>query len=72
MLDKAQQQIDLKTRGRIMEQAEQMVLDDYVWVPVYFMVTRDVVQPYVKGWIPNAKDFNRTRWLRVDRSAVPH
>jgi oligopeptide transport system substrate-binding protein len=72
LLDKAQQQTDLKTRGRMMEQAEQMALDDYVWVPAYFMVTRDVVQPYVKGWIPNIKDFNRTRWLRIDRTAAAH
>jgi oligopeptide transport system substrate-binding protein len=70
LLDEAQQQINLKTRGRIMEQAEQMALDDYVWVPAYFMVTRDVVQPYVKGWIPNAKDFNRTRWLSIDKGTA--
>lgn len=70
LLDRAQQQTDLKVRGRMMEQAEQMALDDYVWVPVYFMVTRDIVQPYVKGWIPNIKDFNRTRWLWIDKSAA--
>jgi hypothetical protein len=38
-------------------------------VPAYYLVTRDLVQPYVKGWIPNVKDFNRTRWLWIDRSA---
>jgi oligopeptide transport system substrate-binding protein len=68
LLDKAQRQNDLRLRGRLMEQAEQIVLDDYVWVPAYFMVARDVVQPYVKGWIPNVKDFNRTRWLWIDKS----
>jgi oligopeptide transport system substrate-binding protein len=72
LLDRAQQQTDLAVRGRMMKQAEQMALDDYAWVPVYFMVTRDVVQPYVKGWIPNIKDFNRTRWLWIDKSAKPH
>jgi len=70
LLDKAQQQTDLKIRGQIMRQAEQIALDGYVWAPAYFMVTRDIVQPYVKGWIPNIKDFNRTRWLRIDRSAA--
>ena len=56
--------------NRTQERAEQMALDDYAWVPVYFMVTRDIVQPTVKGWIPNIKDFNRTRWLWIDRSAA--
>jgi oligopeptide transport system substrate-binding protein len=67
LLDRAQQQSDLKARGRMMAQAEQMALDDYIWAPLYFMVTRDVVQPYVKGWIPNVKDFNHTRWLSIDK-----
>jgi oligopeptide transport system substrate-binding protein len=70
LLDRAQQQTDLKVRGQMMKQAEQMLLDDYVWVPTYFMVTRDVVQPYVKGWIPNIKDYNRTRWLWIDKRAL--
>ena len=68
LMDKAQLQTDLKARGETMKQAEQIILNDYVWAPVYFMVTRDVVQPYVKGWIPNIKDFNRTRWLWIDKS----
>ncbi len=70
LLDRAQQQTDLKVRGQMMKQAEQMLLDDYVWVPTYFMVTRDVVQPYVKGWIPNIKDYNRSRWLWIDKRAL--
>ena len=68
LLDRAQQQRDAKARGAIMRQAEQFALDDYAWVPTYFLVTRDLVQPYVKGWIANVKDFNRTRWLWIDRS----
>ena len=72
LLARAQQQTDLKVRGRMMEQAEQMALNDYAWVPAYFMVTRDIVQPYVKGWIPNIKDYNRTRWLWIDGNAARH
>ncbi len=69
LLDKAQQQSDPRIRGEIMRQAEQLALNDYAWVPAYHMVTRDLVQPYVKGWLPNVKDFNRTRWLWIDRRA---
>ena len=66
VLDKAQNETDPKVRGALLEKAEQMAMDDYAWTPMYFMVTRDLVQPYVKGWIPNLKDFNRTRWLRLE------
>jgi len=66
LLDKAQRNPDPSARATLMEQAEQMALADYAWVPAYFMVTRDIVQPYVKGWVPNVKDFNHTRWLWLD------
>jgi hypothetical protein len=29
------------------------------------------VQPYVRGWIPNARNFNRTRWLWIDPKIPP-
>jgi oligopeptide transport system substrate-binding protein len=66
LLDKAQQTVDLKTRGQIMQQAEDIALADYAWVPCYFEVTQDIVQPWVKGWVPNLRDFNRSRWLWID------
>jgi oligopeptide transport system substrate-binding protein len=66
LLDKAQQTVDLKTRGQLMQQAEDIALADYAWVPCYFQVTQDIVQPWVKGWIPNLRDFNRSRWLWID------
>ncbi len=65
LLDAAQQEPDIKKRGELLNQAEQTALDDYATVPVLFGVTQDLVKPYVKGWITNAKDFNRTRWLSV-------
>ena len=66
LLDGAQNEADPKTRGDLLEKAEQIALDDYAWIPVRFLVTRDIVQPYVKGWVANNKDVNRTRWLWID------
>jgi oligopeptide transport system substrate-binding protein len=66
LLNQAQQTIDLKTRGAIMHRAENIALADYAWVPCYFNVTQDIVQPWVKGWIPNLRDYNRTRWLSIE------
>jgi oligopeptide transport system substrate-binding protein len=62
---------DLKTRGEYLKQAEQTALDDYAILPNLFQVTQDIVEPYVKGWVPNVRDFNRSRWLWIDAHARP-
>jgi len=66
LLDKAQNLTDLAARGQLLVQAEQMALNDDAWIPMRFMVTRNLVEPYVKGWTPNAQNRNRTRWLRIE------
>jgi oligopeptide transport system substrate-binding protein len=65
LLDQAQSTVDPKKRGQIMQQAENIALADYAWVPCYFQVTQDIVQPWVKGWVPNLRDTNRSRWLSI-------
>lgn len=53
-------------RGALLKQAEQIALDDHVWITRNFRANRTIVQPYVKGWIANARDMNRTRWLSLE------
>jgi oligopeptide transport system substrate-binding protein len=71
LMDRAQQMLDVKTRGETLRQAEQMALDDLAIIPLRYTVTQDIVEPYVKGWIPNVRDFNRTRWLWIDPHTKP-
>ncbi|HEY0299703.1 MAG TPA: ABC transporter substrate-binding protein, partial [Rhizomicrobium sp.] len=71
LLDKANQTLDVKTRGALLRQAEQILLDDIAVSPSRFLVTQDIVEPYVKGWIPNVRDFNRSRWLWIDPNTRP-
>ncbi len=65
LLDHAERTADARARGVLLERAEQMALDDYAWIPVRFMVTRDLVKPTVRGWIANRRDVNRSRWLWI-------
>ena len=51
--------------------AEQLALDDIAVSPSRFVVTQDIVEPYVKGWTANVRDFNRSRWLWIDPHAKP-
>jgi oligopeptide transport system substrate-binding protein len=59
---------DPAARLALMAQAEQLMLDHSGMIPFYHDVTRDMVSPQVKGWISNPADFNRSRFLSLDRS----
>ena len=67
----ANQTLDIKARGELLNEAEQVALDDVAVIPSRFLVTQDIVEPYVKGWIPNVRNFNRSRWLWIDPHTKP-
>ena len=67
--EKADQEGDVEKRGQILLQAEKIALNDHAWIPRNFRANRTIVQPYVAGWIANAHDVNRTRWLSIDDGA---
>jgi oligopeptide transport system substrate-binding protein len=58
---------DPDARLKALADAEQVALDDVAVAPLLHDVTRDTVSPQVKGWIPNPTDFNRSRFLSLDR-----
>jgi oligopeptide transport system substrate-binding protein len=58
---------DEAERGRVLMQAEKIVLDDFAFIPNRFLNVRHIVQPYVKGFVANRRDAYRTRWLSLDR-----
>jgi len=64
-LNRAQLEPDLKMRALLLQQAELIALREYPWMPMRFRSTQDLVQTYVKGWVDNARDLNRTRWLWI-------
>jgi oligopeptide transport system substrate-binding protein len=69
----SKQEPDIKKRGELMRQAEQVALDDYAVLPTRFRQSEDLVAPYVKGWttkLPNIRNFHRTRWLWIDPAAA--
>ncbi len=71
LIDEANRTLDVNARGALLQQAEQIALDDVAIIPIRFVVTQDIVEPYVKGWIPNVRDFNRSRWLWIDPKTKP-
>jgi oligopeptide transport system substrate-binding protein len=68
MVEQSDHVRDAKARLALMADAEQILLDEMGVIPLYHDVTRDIVSPQVKGWISNPVNFNRSRWLSLDRS----
>jgi oligopeptide transport system substrate-binding protein len=69
LLDRANLERDLGRRGELLAEAEALMLRDHPLIPSFFAVSTNLVQPYVKGWITNINNSNRTRWLWVERAA---
>ncbi len=67
LISEAQRERDPAKRMALMQQGEKLLLDDFGFAPYRFSMTPDLVQPYVKGWIPNGTNINATRWLSVER-----
>jgi oligopeptide transport system substrate-binding protein len=58
---------DLSARDAMLGQAEQILLDDVAFAPVFYGVSRAIISEQVKNWIDNGVNINRTRYLWVDR-----
>ncbi len=66
-MDQAARTLDIEERAKILARAEQIALDDVAIVPTSFRTSKMLVAPYVKGYVPNANMYHRSRWMRVER-----
>lgn len=63
LLARADQEPDIRRRAQLLAQAEQLMLDDEGIVPMFFVVNRNLVSRRVTGWVDNAPNFHRARYL---------
>jgi oligopeptide transport system substrate-binding protein len=63
LLDKADHETDLKTRAGYLMRAEKIMIDDAPVLPLYFWVSRNLVNPEITGYAPNIIDHHRKRWM---------
>lgn len=69
MMDAAQQEADLERRHQKLMRAEAVLLADHAFMPLFFWSNSNLVRPYIEGWLANATDKHRTRWIRIDEAA---
>lgn len=67
LLDASDQEPDAGRRAAILARAEQLMLDDEAMIPIDFIVNRNLVSPRVTGWVANAENFHRARWMCLRR-----
>ncbi|MBL8555503.1 MAG: peptide ABC transporter substrate-binding protein [Phenylobacterium sp.] len=67
LLAAADQEPDLGKRATILARAEQLMLDDEASIPIFFVVNRNLVSRRVTGWVDNAPNFHRSRWMCLKR-----
>ncbi len=61
----AEAESDPTRRIRLLQQAERIALADLPWLPIRFLSQSEAVGPRVGGDVPNARDFNASRWLWI-------
>jgi oligopeptide transport system substrate-binding protein len=61
----AEAEPDAAKRARLLQGAERIALADMPWLPIRFLSQSEAVGPRVGGYVPNAHDYNRSRWLWI-------
>lgn len=67
LMQQANSTADMAKRAELMAQAEHVMLDAHVLMPIYYYVARRLISQNIKGWIDNPRNQNLARYLRVER-----
>jgi oligopeptide transport system substrate-binding protein len=63
LLNEANNEADAGERAALLMRAEKILIEDSTVVPLFFLVTKNLVNPSVSGWVDNIGDEHRKRWL---------
>jgi oligopeptide transport system substrate-binding protein len=66
LLDDAASTRDSEHRRTTLEAAERLLLDDYAIIPIYYLVSKRLVKPYVLGVKPDLMDRVPSKALTIN------
>lgn len=66
LLQKAATTLDQQERHEYFQQAEKILLEDMPIIPIYFYVNKHLVQPSVRGWLPNILDDHPYKHIHLE------
>jgi len=65
LMKEASSTLDLKRRAILMGQAEQIAMADQPVTPIYFYVSRNLVAPWVSGYVDNVRNAHLSRYMAI-------
>ncbi len=71
VMDRADQEKDVVVRGKLLDEAAGLLLNDVAVAPTFYQFVRPLVKPYVLNWENNPRGVNRTRWLDIGDKPGP-
>lgn len=66
LYDQAAVTLDADARKALLEQAEATALADNALMPMFYYVSRNLVNPAISGWANNLEDDHPSRWVSID------
>jgi oligopeptide transport system substrate-binding protein len=63
LMDSANIEKDANKRAQMMLDAEALLMKEHGILPMFFLTNRNLVSPRVTGWVDNAVDIHRARYL---------
>jgi oligopeptide transport system substrate-binding protein len=63
----AASEVDPAKRMKLLQQAEEILLDEMPIIPMYFYVSKNLVKPHVKGFCNDVQDLHPFTILSIDR-----
>jgi len=67
LMDEAARTTDLRARAELLRRAEAIAMEDQPYTPVYHYVWKNLVKPYVAGWVDNVENVHPSRHLSLAR-----
>ena len=65
LLEEARVEQDQEVRTDIYRRVDKMLIEDAVWIPLFYGVNNEVIQPYVQGYIPPRSIVPILRYISV-------
>jgi len=63
LLDQADREPDLAKRAALLQEAEKLMMDEAVVMPIWLYINSNLVSPRVTGFVDNITDTHRTRHM---------
>lgn len=66
LLEEARYSLDQELRTGIYQDVDRTLVEDAIWIPLYYSVAHEVVKPYVQGYEPTRTVIPHLRYVSID------